>query len=54
MNLAVIRLKLHSTVFRLCDHLWGGRKALRRTVGGRELSVVVVKAAREASGRQMN
>ena len=49
MNLAVIRLKLHSTVFGLRDHLWGGRKALKRTVG-RELSVVAVKAAREALG----
>jgi hypothetical protein len=59
MNLAVIRLKLHSIVFGLRDHfsvltsLWGGRKALLRTVG-RELSVVAVpslKAAREALGR---
>jgi hypothetical protein len=54
--LAVIRLKLHSSVFGLRDHfsvptnLWGGRKALLRTVG-RELSVVAVKAAREALGR---
>jgi hypothetical protein len=55
MNLAVIRLKLHSTVLGLRDHfsvrtsLWGGRKALLRTVG-RELSGVAasVKAAREA------
>jgi len=57
MNLAVIRLKLHSTVFGLRVHfsvptsLWGGRKALLRTVG-RELCVVAVKAAaREDLGR---
>ena len=57
MYFAVIRLKLHSTVFGSRDHfsvptsLWGGRKALLRTVS-RELSVVeVVKAAQEALGR---
>ena len=56
MNLAVIRLKLHSAVFGLRDHfsvstrLWGGRNALLRTVG-RDLSVVAVTAAREALGR---